>query len=180
MALFKKGICWTGWVVGCIVSLVFNWFGWTTPPWAEAHRYKAQMGFDSDRALKQSTVFRNHLSEEKSVLILAESPTTQDQKAVIPETPAKSQVSQPKQALKIEQPKQALKVLQPRQALKVQPQQAMKEQPQQAMKIEQSQQLILKLQPQQPYKEQPHQAMKVDQPQQVMKYSPKQAMIKAD
>jgi len=126
MALFRKGISWTGWLIGCVVSLVFSWFGWTAPQWAEATRTNPQAGFDTNDAIEQGSIFRNHLSEERSIMMLAQSTTIQDETPVVPGGSTNKKLSQPAQSVKETQPRQAFAKMETQSPSKTQPRQAMK------------------------------------------------------
>ncbi len=122
MALVRRSVHYTVWIAGFLVSMVFSWFGWSVPPFAEAARIKAPRVFTSDQALQQSIPFTKQLNEETSRRLLADAATAPKPDTYQGQVP----VSQPRQAFKLEDKKELKpsrlpdkETSQPKQALKL-------------------------------------------------------------
>ncbi|GAM08077.1 hypothetical protein OR1_00347 [Geobacter sp. OR-1] len=114
MALFRRGIGFTAWGVGFLVSIVCHWFGWSPPAFAEAAKARKQQSFTEAQALRSGAPFREQLLADATAVPKKE--IKADQAA-----------PQPKQSLKIEDKRlkkpesqrAATKSTQPKQAFKV-------------------------------------------------------------
>jgi hypothetical protein len=101
MAVLRKGFHWSAWLIGCLVSIVFGWAGWSAPPWAQAARYRTHGTFHAKHAVREGTLFEAQLAEETARLMMAQAGHRKKG------TPA---IQGPAQPLKTIQPQQTLKV----------------------------------------------------------------------